>query len=77
MKGKRQGTDSSDQWVIGLSRYLRWGLGTGFLIFGIKTFPEGGWAAVLIGSVLVITGFLRPTRCLDENIPCNNPQEED
>jgi hypothetical protein len=68
MKDNKHTNDTSDKWVIGLSRYLRWGLGIGFFIFGIKTFSEGGWAALLIGTVLIVTGFLRPKRCLNENV---------
>jgi hypothetical protein len=52
--------------LIWFSRILRWGLGLLFTVAGILYFNRGGWPLLLFGSVLLVTGFLRPRRCLEE-----------
>jgi len=59
-----------DKMVIWFSRILRWALGIGLLFLGAKYLKEDyGWVLILFGSITVVTGFLRPKRCLDDN--CN------
>lgn len=55
--------------TIWFNRILRWSLGVFFITMGIGYYKEGGWPAILFGAALVITGFFRPKRCLDES--CN------
>jgi hypothetical protein len=57
----------NDKSLVWFSRSLRWLLGGLFVAVGIIYFKEGGWPAILFGSVLLITGFFRPKRCIDEN----------
>ncbi|MBS1752397.1 MAG: DUF2892 domain-containing protein [Bacteroidetes bacterium] len=58
--------NKSDKTVIWFSRIIRWGLGALFIGGGIYYFNQGGWPAILFGTVLFVTGFFRPRRCLEE-----------
>ena len=49
------------------SRIMRWSLGLLFIGAGIYFYKDGAWPAILFGSVLFVTGFFRPKRCLDED----------
>lgn len=51
-------------------RILRWMLGLLFLGAGIMYYRDGAWPAIAFGLLLVITGFFRPRRCIDDN-NCN------
>lgn len=57
----------NDKALVWFSRSLRWLLGILFVTVGIIYFKDGGWPAILFGAVLLITGFFRPKRCIDEN----------
>jgi hypothetical protein len=52
--------------LVWLQRLFRWGIGGLFITVGIIYFKDGGWPAVIFGTVILITGFLRPRRCLNE-----------
>jgi hypothetical protein len=43
------------------SRYLRWGLGILFVAIGL--YDGTDWPVTIFGTILFITGFLRPRRC--------------
>lgn len=58
--------NKSDNTVIWFSRILRWGLGILFIGAGIYYYNQGGWPAIIFGTVLFITGFFRPRRCMEE-----------
>lgn len=59
--------DPATRRLVWFSRILRWSLGLLFIGAGIYYFKDGAWPALLVGGVLLVTGFLRPRRCLDEN----------
>jgi hypothetical protein len=43
-------------------------LGSIFIAVGIAYFKDGGWPALFFGAVMIVTGFLKPKRCIsDEN----------
>jgi hypothetical protein len=56
----------TDKGLVWLSRSLRWGIGTIFIVTGLVYFKEGGWPALLFGGLMFITGFFRPRRCMDD-----------
>lgn len=60
--------------AVWLSRLLRWMLGAIFITTGILYFKDGGWPAILFGTVFFVTGFFRPKRCIDGtcSLPENN-----
>ncbi len=53
--------------TIWFSRILRWTLGLFFIGVGVWYYREGAWPAILFGAVFIVTGFLRPRRCIDDN----------
>jgi hypothetical protein len=53
--------------LIWFSRILRWTLGVLFTGAGVFFFRQGGWPLLLFGGVFIVTGFLRPRRCLEED----------
>lgn len=54
--------------VIWFSRILRWSLGMLLLLLGYTYAKDDyTWVLIVFGVLLVITGFLRPKRCLDNN----------
>jgi hypothetical protein len=53
--------------AIWFHRIFRWMFGLLFLGAGIIYFDEGAWPAIAFGLLLVITGFFRPRRCIDED----------
>lgn len=68
-----QSTDSRDtQIVIWFSSLLRWSLGAAAIYFGYAFRAEGAWPAIILGVILVITGFLRPKRCLEDGCTSSN-----
>lgn len=54
--------------VIWVSRVLRWVLGSVIIIAGIHAGYD--WYAISFGLLVVVTGFIRPQRCLGNNC-CN------
>jgi hypothetical protein len=52
-------------WAFWLSRVVRWGFG-GFLIW-LGMHNDHEWAVIIFGAVLVITGFFRPRRCINDS----------
>ena len=58
--------DAATRRLVWFSRILRWSLGALFIGAGIYYYQDGAWPAILLGAVLVVTGFLRPKRCLEE-----------
>ena len=62
----------SDLGLVWFSRLLRWGLGIIFIGAGIAYYNEGAWPALFFGSVLIITGFFRPRRCIDDQCDVNS-----
>jgi hypothetical protein len=55
--------------LIWFSRILRWALGVLFIVMGIRTGNDG--YAISFGAIILLTGFLRPRRCLEED-SCSN-----
>jgi hypothetical protein len=64
---QNKNSDRSVQIIVWFSRILRWFLGIFFIIIGIVYYKDGTWPAIFIGAVLMVTGFFRPKRCLDES----------
>jgi hypothetical protein len=62
----------SDHGLVWFSRLLRWGLGSLFIGAGIVYFKDGAWPALFFGTVLIITGFFRPRRCIDDHCDINS-----
>jgi len=58
--------DLSTRRLVWFSRLLRWTLGLLFVGAGIYYFKDGAWPAILLGAVLIVTGFFRPRRCIDD-----------
>ena len=52
--------------VILWNRVIRFAVGGFFMGTGLYYWKEGGWAAVLLGGVFVVTGLFRPRCCLGE-----------
>jgi hypothetical protein len=58
----------TEKWVIWFSRILRWLLGTGLISLSYQYAKDDyAWVLLVFGVLLIITGFFRPKRCLDEN----------
>jgi len=49
--------------VTWFSRIFRWVLGAAIIAAGIVFYDQDGWTAILFGTLIFITGFLRPVRC--------------
>jgi hypothetical protein len=60
--------DTKDiRWVIWFSSALRWLLGLLFMVLGfVYRKEEGTWFLMIFGLVLIVTGFIRPRRCVDD-----------
>jgi len=64
----RQEDTESTRFVIWFSSILRWVLGSIFIVLGCFYSGDGGlWALMLFGLAFIITGFIRPKRCLDDD----------
>ncbi len=48
--------------IIWFNRALRWGLGGFFIVMGIRS--EHDWYTIAFGMVILLTGFLKPCRCI-------------
>ena len=64
----------TDNNLARFSTAIRWFLGAVFTAVGILYYKEGGWPAILFGAVMIITGFFRPRRCLDNEDGECDPQ---
>jgi len=64
----------NDDSLVLFSRALRWLLGSVFIAVGVMYFREGGWPAIVFGAVMIITGFLRPKRCLGQEDGACGPE---
>ena len=53
--------------LLWVNRTIRWGMGIAFLSIGMMIKEEGRWFALVFGAALIISGFFRPRRCLEEN----------
>lgn len=68
-----QSTDSRyTKIVVWFSSLLRWSLGAVAIYFGYAFRAEGAWPAIILGAILVVTGFFRPKRCLEEGCTPSN-----
>ncbi len=57
--------------AIWFSSILRWSLGLLFIVMGyIHSKEEDAWVIRLFGLIILITGFIRPRCCIDDN--CKN-----
>jgi hypothetical protein len=57
--------------AIWFSSILRWSLGLLFIFMGyIHSKEDGAWAIWGFGLIILITGFIRPKCCIDDN--CKN-----
>lgn len=65
-------TDTKENKIaIWFSSILRWSLGLFFIIMGfIHSKEDGAWVTQVFGLVILITGFLRPKCCIQDN--CKN-----
>lgn len=77
MKSHQQ-SDTSSKYVIWFSRLLRWLAGSFFIAVGIWYYQEDAWPLILFGSILVLTGFLKPVRCINDGcaVPKQITQQE-
>lgn len=58
----------AERMLIVISRLLRWSLGLLFIYLGYTRLQESyAWLLLVFGAGIIITGFLKPTRCLDKN----------
>jgi hypothetical protein len=54
--------------VIWFSSILRWSLGLLFMAIGfIYSKDESAWVIILFGLIILVTGFIRPKRCIDND----------
>jgi hypothetical protein len=60
---------NTDKLAIWFSSILRWILGLVFVITGYNYREDGGWILMIFGIVIVVSGFFRPRRCIDDG--CN------
>jgi hypothetical protein len=57
----------TEKWVIWFSRILRWLLGTGLIVLSYQYAKDDyAWVLLAFGVLLIVTGFFRPKRCLDD-----------
>lgn len=67
----RSSEEKSIRITIWASRIIRRLLGGLFITIGSIYFTEGGWPAILFGTVIFITGFFRPRRCIGDTCDLN------
>ena len=65
------------KFITWFSRIFHWSLGLGFITAGIMFYEKGGWPAIAFGALIFITGFLRPTRCIDEVCDVEDNQQKE
>ena len=58
--------------VLWFNRLLRWFFGGALLYYGIINHDESRWIGLIIGTVVAISGFIRPKRCLEDSCTINN-----
>jgi hypothetical protein len=65
-------TDSRENKIaIWFSSILRWSLGLLFISMGyIQSKENDSWATMAFGLIILISGFIRPTYCINNN--CKN-----
>ena len=57
--------------AIWFSSILRWSLGLLFIVMGyIHSKESDAWVTGVFGVIILITGFIRPRCCIDDN--CKN-----
>jgi hypothetical protein len=66
MKPINNKMNKDEKMITWFSRLLRWSLGVIFIATGILHAKEGGWPAILFGTLILITGFFKPKRCIGE-----------
>jgi hypothetical protein len=71
-----QSNNKSIRLTIWASRILRWGLGGLFVAIGIAYYNQDGWPAIIFGAVMIITGFFRPKRCIDDGCDISEIQKK-
>jgi len=65
-------TDSRDTKIIlWVNRAIRWGMGGLLISYGIWHTDESRWIGFVLGTAFIITGFIRPKRCLQDNCSIN------
>jgi hypothetical protein len=52
--------------AVWFHRIFRWLFGLLFVGAGIAFYQDGAWPAIAFGLLMVITGFFRPRRCVDD-----------
>ena len=52
--------------ITWFSRVLRWILGCSFIVTGILYDDQMNWPAILFGTLIVVTGFFKPKRCIGD-----------
>jgi hypothetical protein len=60
-------TKKEQKLIIWFHRILRWGFGIAMIIFG---FTQSSYVSIVIGSIMTITGFFKPVRCMGDS--CKN-----
>ncbi len=58
--------------VLWFNRAIRWSFGSALLYYGIINHDESRWIGLVIGTVVVISGFIRPKRCLEDSCTIDN-----
>jgi len=72
MKTIRKKTNKDEKLVTWFSRLLRWGVGAFFILSGILYPDKGTWPVILFGTLILITGFFKPKRCISD-CPIDHP----
>lgn len=55
-----------EKMVYWFSSLVRWTIGIFFILSGIIYSGEGGWSAIAFGTLIFITGFFKPKRCMND-----------
>lgn len=66
MLQKRSAMNKDEKLITWFSRLLRWLLGAFLMGAGIVYAHKGGWPAILFGALILVTGFFKPKRCINE-----------
>ena len=64
MRSINKESDRSEKLVIWFSRLVRWSFGVVFIVSGIVHYDSKAWLTIAFGAVILITGFLKPKRCI-------------
>jgi len=64
----RKSDTKENKRAIWVSSIMRWSLGLLFIAMGfIHSKEEDAWVIQVFGLIILITGFIRPRCCIDDN----------